>query len=227
MRHLLFGAMFTMLASGCGNLKTSEHNNIDWAGYNRVEIIVSTPDRWQLHPLTTELLADRGLVAVNKLQEQADLKATLEVTESFDLAETGEKTIRPRVLLLRLNDYSTDAELARSRYQLAPTQNPKHGLTLMVNDLFKHAGKAALPKQPEHSNLINSMQPALPPTLAPVATPAIATSDLNAESAAPDAANALPAPGKPNGPESTDADWFPRFKGWQTGADNTTTGETY
>src|SRR6056297_148069 len=214
MKALLYSLMMTvlMLASGCSTLQTRVSNDVDWAAYRSVNVSVTEPDRWELRPLVAERLADWGFVPVEQDHQHVDLIATLEVTEGSSIAETGEEISRPKNLLLRLEDRYNGAELARSSYQLAATQSPRHGLTLMVNDLRKHTRKTrATPPQPTDHQI------AITPAQKAPATSADAT-DLTE----PPVPIAIPAQKELNEPEPTNSDWVPRFKGWQLWGDDTT-----
>jgi hypothetical protein len=217
MRIFASGLIILFILSGCSTLQTNVRSNIDWARYRHVEVSVTEPDRWELRPLVAEQLAGWGLVPVEHNQQTADLSATLEVTEGTGIAETGEETTWPKTLLLRLYDRSSGAELARSRYQLAPTQNPKHGLALMVKDLRKQAGKAmtTTPQPTDQHTAIAPVQ----------TTPAPATDSIAPTK--PSSPMATPGHNEPGEPESTNSDWVPRFKGWQSWGNDTTSGETY
>ena len=205
MKPLFSGLIITLvvLVSGCSTLRTNVRKDVDWSTYSSVKVTVTEPDNWKMRPLVIERLTDWGLVPVDGNRQHADLLATLEVTEGSSIAENGSIITWPKNLLLRLHDSSNGAELAHSRYQLAPTQSPKHGLTLMVNDLRKQTSKAmgvaAPPPQPQED--ITTTTPAAPPS-----SPSFA---------------------EPSKPEATNSDWVPRFKGWQLWGEDPTAGETY
>lgn len=219
MRDLLLSLTIIVLLSGCSTLQTSVRNDVDWPAYTSVSVAVTPPDRWELRTLISERLADWGLVPVDATQQPVDLAAVLEVTEGSSLAETGDVVTWPKNLLLRLYDRSNGIELARSSYQLAPTQSAKHGLTLMVNDLRKHTSTTGAAAPPLNNNTAT----------APVPTPAATASrDERASDPAPPAdTSAPPSGGELSEPPPASTDWAPRFKGWQPWGDNTTAEEPY
>lgn len=232
MKHLLFSFIILVLASGCSTLKTSVREDVDWPAYNNVEIVVTEPDHWGLRPLVAERLADWGLVPVTNNQQNSDLLAILEVTEGSSLTETGAVKTWPKNLLLRLVDRSTNSEVARSRYQLAPTQSPKHGLTLMVNDLRKHASKTT-GATPQFQTLENKTVDIPPrPSLKPTSVETNITASTNDTDRYSEPA-ALTTPAHPpsleerNQSKPTKSDWVPRFKGWQLWGDNETAEQHY
>ncbi len=210
-----------VLVSGCSTLRTSVRSDVDWSTYSSVEVSVPEPDRWDMRPLVIERLADWGFVPVAGNQQHSDLLATLEVTEGFSLAENGDITTWPKNLLLQLHDRSNGAELAYSRYQLAPTQNPKHGLNLMINDLRKQASKTTGPTPAPHPLEDKNT------TTSPLSLPQPPPDETKAEPAAASslrksgpATAAAPDPTQPpldgfNELERAPSDWIPRFKGWQ------------
>lgn len=232
MKHLFFGLMIIGLISGCSTLRSNVRNDVNWAAYSSVKISVTEPDRWGLQPLLAERLADWGLMPIEQNQLSADLLATLEVTEGTSLAETGAMTTWPKNLLLRLHDRANGTELARSRYELAATQSPKHGLTLMVNDLRKQTRKttdtAPAPQPQDNRTATTPTLPAPQATPAePSAAPATTDSLRDAEPATATTPDATQAPGELSEPEPATSDWAPRFKGWQPWGDSTTAGESY
>lgn len=217
MRLFASGLITLLILSGCSTLQTNVRRNIDWARYHHIEISVTEPDRWELRPLVAEQLAGWGFLPVEHNQQPADLTARLEVTEGTGIAETGEETAWPKILLLRLYDPSNGTELARSRYQLAPTQSPKHGLALMVKDLRKHTSKimTTTPQPIDHNTAI-----------APVQTAPASAANSTAPTKPPVPMTA-PGHNEPGEPESANSDWVPRFKGWQSWGSDATSGETY
>lgn len=219
MKPLFLSLIMTLivLVSGCSTLRTNVRSDVDWSTYSSVAVSVPEPDRWEMRPLVIERLTDWGFVPVVGNQQHSDLLAILEVTEGSSLAENGDITTWPKNLLLRLHDRSNGAELARSRYQLAPTQSPKHGLSLMVNDLRKQTGKttdaAAQAPQPQENK--TATIPAASP--APQDT-SVEASSIPAPAPTPPASTSL---NEPSEPEATKSEWTPRFKGWQPwGEDN-------
>lgn len=218
MERLLSGLIIIVLISGCSTLQTNVRKDVDWPAYSSVEISVSEPDRWELRSLTAERLANWGFVVVDGNLQHAELLAILEITEGSSLAETGEVTTWPKNLLLRLHDRSNGTELARSRYQLAPTQNPKHGLTLMVNDLRKQTNKVTrLTPRPQPSDNKSATSP----------TQSSPTTATDSDLASPSPPVAPPVHQELSEPGPATSNWTPRFRGWQFHGDNITQEESY
>jgi len=146
MKNLIIALLLLLMTTACSTLKTTVRPNVDWSSLSRVEVAI-TDDRWNLLPQLSTKLADQGYSIVPSSTGTADLQATLQVTDSSTLSESGATVAWPRDLTLQLLDAKTGAELARSRYQLAPTQQPKQALALMVNDHWKTTPQPHLSNQ--------------------------------------------------------------------------------
>jgi hypothetical protein len=233
MKHLIISSLFFVLLCGCSTLQTRVHKNVDWSAYTSVAISVGEPDRWELRPLVSEQLAGWGMTPVEHNQNP-DLLVIVEIGQGTSLAETGEVVHWPKDLLLRIHDSSDGSELARSRYQLAPTQQPRHGLALMVNDIQKRTGKATGALQQPQPAANKEAKAAVPP--APAAFTELTTTPSPTASATylkntdeknqPSVSGTPPTLEEGSKAEKTESSWIPQFKGWQIRGDNKTE-ETY
>lgn len=214
MKNLVAALLLLLVTTACSSLQTTIRPHVDWSSLSRVEIAIDD-DRWNLLPLLAARLTDHGYSIVT---DAADLRATLQVADGNTISETGAAIAWPRDLTLQLFAAETGAELARSHYQLAATQSPRHGLDLMLADLHKQIrrppiGTPVAQSKPSEIQPVNTpVQQEVSPNTGPEPHSA-ATAEITTATESGNTEVAAPQPALES--EKTDrSSWLPRFQSW-------------